>query len=57
MSNPQGRPKKRDLVVSPEQNITLQQPRSSQSLALHAQETLNPDSATESDLTAGGVSE
>ena len=37
MSNPRGRPKQRELVVSPEQKITLrqllQQPRSSRSLA------------------------
>src|SRR5713101_7037031 len=40
MSNPRGRPKKRELVVSPEQKITLrqllQQPRSSRSLAFRA---------------------
>jgi len=40
MSNPRGRPKKRDLVVSPEQKISLrrllQQPRSSRSLAFRA---------------------
>src|SRR5258708_30813849 len=37
MSNPRGRPKQRELVVSPEQKIALrqllQQPRSSRSLA------------------------
>src|SRR5216684_997863 len=40
MSNPRGRPKKREPVVSPEQKITLrqlvQQPRSSRSLAFRA---------------------
>ena len=40
MSNPRGRPKKRELVVSPEQKIALrkllQQPRSSRSLAFRA---------------------
>ncbi len=40
MSNPRGRPKQRELVVSPEQKITLrqllQQPRSSRSLAFRA---------------------
>ena len=40
MPNPRGRPKKQDLVVSPEQKITLrqlmQQPRSSRSLAFRA---------------------
>src|SRR6516162_6574556 len=40
MSNPRGRPKKQDLVVSPEQKIALrqllQQPRSSRSLAFRA---------------------
>src|SRR5260370_29892872 len=40
MSNPRGRPKQRELVVSPEQKITLrqrlQQARSSRSLAFRA---------------------
>ena len=40
MPNPRGRPKQRELVVSPEQKIALrrllQQPRSSQSLAFRA---------------------
>src|SRR5271154_1768077 len=40
MSNPRGRPKQRELVVSPEQKIALrqllQQPRSSRSLAFRA---------------------
>jgi rhodanese-related sulfurtransferase len=40
MSNPRGRPKKRELVVSPEQQLTLrqllQQRRSSRSLAFRA---------------------
>ena len=40
MPNPRGRPKKRELVVSPEQKISLrrllQQPRSSRSLAFRA---------------------
>ena len=40
MSNPRGRPKKRELVVSPEQKITLRQllkqPRNSRSLAFRA---------------------
>ena len=40
MPNPRGRPKKRELVVSPEQKIALrqllQQPRSSRSLAFRA---------------------
>ena len=40
MSNPRGRPKKQDLVVSAEQKIALrqllQQPRSSRSLAFRA---------------------
>src|SRR5262249_49780401 len=40
MPNPRGRPKKQELVVSPEQKVTLrqllQQPRSSRSLAFRA---------------------
>jgi hypothetical protein len=40
MPNPRGRPKQRELVVSPEQKIALrrllQQPRSSRSLAFRA---------------------
>src|ERR1700730_12672270 len=40
MPNPRGRPKKRELVVSPEQKVTLrqllQQPRNSRSLAFRA---------------------
>src|ERR1700724_2258494 len=40
MSNPRGRPKQRELVISPEQKIALrqvlQQPRSSRSLAFRA---------------------
>ncbi len=40
MSNPRGRPKRRELIISPEQKITLrqllQQPRSSRSLAFRA---------------------
>jgi len=55
MSIPRGRPKKRELLVSPEQKITLrqlQQPRNSRSLAFRARIVLECASGESNDAVA-----